>query len=341
MPLPRRRRRSPGLVHYTLREAAFHLLCRHRQGDQPNILLFCTRRGGSTWLLNTLAAHPGTRYVGRPFMTALWTRHRRRVPDLERAAGTKPPRPFRHIVRFEGEDERRFREFAGQVVRGELEVHPSLNFRGEYFHRVTNRIVFQMTSGGPLIEWFDECFPVQTLILLRHPISNALSVVDAGWDPECHEFLFNPWFLDTHLTGAQTDFARRIEREGSLLERHVLDWCFKVLVPLRAYESGRHPDWTLVTYEQMVTEPERIIRHIAARHGFRELEPMLAQIQRPSRTVARDTASHVGDRGFLVQRWRSKVDAYQESDLMRIPETFGIEAYARGANHAAPHLLVT
>ncbi|MCH7840011.1 MAG: hypothetical protein IID38_07225, partial [Planctomycetes bacterium] len=102
----------------TAYEFAFRLLCRHRQGDKPNILLFCTRRGGSTWVLNTLAAHHGVRYVGRPFMMCLYSRWRHEIPSLAEAAEYDGDYDFEIFVHYEKEAEHRFREFARRIVMG-------------------------------------------------------------------------------------------------------------------------------------------------------------------------------------------------------------------------------
>lgn len=317
-----------------LREVAFRLLCRHRQGSRPNVLLYCVRRGGSTWLLNTLAAHPGMRYVGRPFLTALVGRHAAGIPDLDRAAGGPASRPRRHVVGFAGEDEARFAAFAGRVLSGEVEVYPALNVRAPYFERRTDRIVFQMTSGTPLIEWFDTRFPVATLILLRHPIPTALSVARAGWEPECHEFLEHRGFVERHLDPAALALAREIERSGDALARHVLDWSLKMLVPLRALAGGAHPDWTVLTYEQTVVEPERAVRWLARRLDLPRVEPMLRQVARPSRTVSAATSSRVDDPAFVLERWRESVAERDERRLLAIPAALGLDAYAPGRTRA-------
>lgn len=122
----------------TTRELLFRSICRHRQGPAPNILLYCSRRGGSTWVLDTLSANPGMRSVGRPFWTLPHTRHRHRLPNLNSAAGDTSGHQFHQIVHFEGLDEMRFAVLADQLIRGEIEVYPSLNFRAPFFNRVTN-----------------------------------------------------------------------------------------------------------------------------------------------------------------------------------------------------------
>ena len=209
------------------REMVFRAVCRHRQGPRPNILLFCTRRGGSTWVLNTVAAHPGMRYVGRPFMTVLSSRWRNRMPDLKKSGGYTGNKTLRQIIHFEGQDEKKFQKAASNIIDAKWHVYPSINFRAPYFNRKTDRVIFQMTSGLPLVQWFEGNFNVQVAYLIRHPIPNALSIIHAGWEPECFEFLENQYFVETYLTPSQVDLAKRIESGDDLLARHVLDWCLK------------------------------------------------------------------------------------------------------------------
>lgn len=270
------------------------------------------------------------RYLGRPFMILLESRWKNCVPDLDVAAGSASSAPRRHIVHFEGAAEEQFRSIAAQVVAGEIPVGPSLDIRAPYFHRVTNRLVAQMTSCTAMIEYFDDSFDVATTILLRHPISNALSIERENWDPECFEFLEHSWYRDTFLTGEQVDSARAIEQKGSLRERHVLDWCLKMLPPIRAFDSGHHPDWLMVSYEHAVLDPAHAVSRISVALDLPDQEPILAQMARPSRTVTASTASKVNDPAYLVSRWRDRVKPGEERQLMDILELFEIDAYELG-----------
>lgn len=318
-------------------EAAFRLFCRHRQGTKPNILLHCTRRTGSTWLMNTVCAHPGMRSEGRPFMTALYTRHRQQIPDLAKAAGYTGPHKFACMVHFEGEDERRFRAFAESVVCGRTVVYPMLRFWEPYFQRVTDRVIYQMTTTTAMAEWFSDNFNCQNVVLLRHPITSSLSTMAAGWQVHCWDFLYHRWFVENYLTGEQVDLSRRIMESGSTIEQHVLDWTLKMLVPIRALASGRHPDWMVVTYERIVREPEVVLQELSRQLDLPDIEAMRSQVKLPSRTVSKTSSDKVDDPDYILNRWRKKIDAEQERQLMGILEAFEIDTYRVG--DAEPHLM--
>jgi hypothetical protein len=216
------------------------------------------------------------------------------------------------------------------VIEGRIHIYPTLNFRAPYFHRRTDRIVFQMTSGPPLIEWFEAHFDVQTVVLFRHPISNALAVERLGWPPECDDFLLHRSFVDEHLSAEQHARATEISREGSRLEQHVLDWSLKMLIPFRALQSGRHPEWVALSYEQMVSDPERVVRRLSSALDLPDVDSMLAQIRRPSRTVSASTSSQTDNPDYLLRRWRQRIDAEAERQLLEIPLSLGIDMYRPG-----------
>ncbi len=318
----------------TAYEMAFRALCRHRQGDKPNVLMYCTRRGGSTWLLNTMAAHPGCRSVGRPFLVALHSRWRHLIPDLAEAAGYEGDHDFEIFVHFEGDAERRWREFAGDVVEGRTTLNPTLHFGAPYFNRVTDRVVFQMTNETALIEWFDRHFDVATMLLIRHPVSNALSIMDKGWRHEVWDFLHHRWFVDTQLTGPQVDLARRVAGGGDELAKHVLDWSLKMLAPVRAAASGAHPDWLTLTYEETVLAPEQAVGLISEHLDFPDRAAMEAQVRLPSRNVSDPTRARVDDPDYVLRRWRRDIGPEREQELLAIPHGFGIDLYRPGEDLA-------
>ena len=319
------------------RELAFRTFCRHKQGDKPNILLFCSRRGGSTWVLNTLAAHPGMRYVGRPFMTLLQSRWKNQVPSLREAAGYSGDKTLRQIIHFEGEGEKRFKYVAQKIINAEWHIYPTLNFRAPYFHRKTNRVVFQMTSGLPMIKWFEDNFDTKIIYLIRHPIPNALSIMSSGWEPENFEFLNNKFFL-SQLSTQQIEMAKKIEASSDLLSRHVLDWCLKHYIPHNHIRSGQADNWTCISYEDLVTKPLVLVDHLAKSMELEHTNEMVNQVELPSRTVSSSTHSQVKNKAYLLTRWREKVNSQQENSLFEILNMFEIDSYKPGHDRSTSEL---
>src|SRR5512140_164395 len=98
------------LLHQ-LKRAAYRLTpdpWLYRQGTLPNLMLFSSRRGGSTHLAEVIAAEPGMRYVDQPF-------------DLFRPASARglikarylPPKAFSQFIDLTEEEARLVERYIG------------------------------------------------------------------------------------------------------------------------------------------------------------------------------------------------------------------------------------
>jgi hypothetical protein len=316
----------------TMREVLFRLFCHHAQSEKPNILLFCTRRSGLTWLLNTMAAHPGMRYVGRPFDTLHRSRWRYHLPKPSGFKTSFNKFDQRIFIHYEAKEERKFHDLAESIIFAKKHIYPTLNYKMPYFQRKTDRVVFQLTNVTAMIEYFSQNFKCDIGILIRHPISNAISVINMGWPPECNWFLDNEYFVDAHLSPYQVDIARQIMKNGSEIEQHVLDWTLKMMVPIQAWNSGIHEDWLMLSYEQIIYNPDLVLESISKCFDLPYIDSMRAQIKNPSRTVTRSTVFHIENQNinYLLGKWKKIVNEKEEKELLQIPYEFGIEAYQYG-----------
>lgn len=191
-----------------------------------------------------------------------------------------------------------------------------------------------MVSPVAMIKWFDRLFPVKTAILLRHPIAVARSVMHRGWGHACWDYLLHKWFVECELTGRQVDLARKILAGSDELAHHVLDWTLKMMIPIKKYMSAEHPDWTLLTYEECVLDPNAFVSYIARRLDLPEPQNMLDQVARASRSVTPETAGQLANPEYLLERWRRDVEPDQERELLEILDQFEVLVYVPGRNLA-------
>src|SRR4051794_31008341 len=85
-----------------VKEAVWFVTTNHTPGPERDICLFCTRRGGSTWVMETLAANKGVKFLDQP---------------LEITTGSLTSAQFRTMPKFdagqlihvEGDNERQLR----------------------------------------------------------------------------------------------------------------------------------------------------------------------------------------------------------------------------------------
>lgn len=296
----------------------------HSQGPKPNIFLFATARGGSTWVMEILASQPGMKYYDEPFNI--------RRDNVQRT-GLFPD--WESLMPDTGDPDRAI-AFLNGLVAGE---YPHMNpppFRPQ--HRLmTDRVVFKIHEMEHLIGRIARECHGQVVYLLRHPIPTTLSRAVL---PRLELFLASPYYADVIGDGRRLAEIRRIGRDGTTLQIGAVSWCFENLVPLR------RPDFEglFVTYEELVLNPERSCDLFLDRLQFTDRESMLAAFTRAAANISmsgRDTATVISqaDRRtrneYLLTRWTGKVTAEDRAGVSEVMELFGLDAYSGG--RVLPH----
>lgn len=302
-------------------------LTRHEPGGKPPICLFATRRGGSTWLAEVLAANRGVLLLDQPFSANTGTptpAQARRMPKFDGGI----------VTDLDGAREEAFRTYADAVLSGAVPVNAPTRFWSRDFGFRTDRLLLKILGANAVIDWIAAHYGVDVVYLTRHPIPQALSCIRNGWSLTAESFLRSPGFVERHLDDATLALARDVLRRGTPLEQYVLNWTLENVVPARVLAS--RPAWTFVSYERCVLEPLATVEALAAALDLDDVPSMRKKLGQASRsshlsvdaTRARITA---GDREYLVGRWREEVGADEERRVMEIPARFGIDLYRPGA----------
>ena len=293
----------------------------HRQGAKPNIALFATARGGSTWIMELFASQPGMKFYDEPFNIR---RH-----NVQKSAVFSE---WRELMPEHCDQEKIF-DYIGDLTAGRLGHMNPTPFRKN--HRfLTDRIVFKIHVLEHMIDEFRQTAGCDIACLIRHPIPTSLSRHQL---PRLDYFLRSAYYMDGLLKPEQARRAEQIRQSGSNLELGVLSWCFENVEIHRSYRSNQ---WSLLTYEECVLNPVDFCTSIANRHGLDDLDCLLLAAGKPSSNIAM-SSSQVQDtiqRGdgaerarTILGRWKSKVDVHLEKQCMEILETFEIDFYRKGS----------
>ena len=308
-------------VRALIKELIWWLTNGHRPGDQPNIALFATRRGGSTWLMEIIAANSGIKYINQPLSVE--------TVGLTAAQFRRMPFAMGELVALDDTSEERLRTYLEAVLSGELPVNAPTRFWRRDFRFRTNRLVLKCVAGKPVIDWIATNFELNIVYLTRHPIPQALSCMRNSWRLHLAGFLDSNAFCSMHL-GDALGFCNDIASDGSELDRYVLNWALENVVPARLLPE--RPEWLHVRYEDTVVSPEAVIEKVADRLGLADLDAMRARIDVPSLSsaISTDVARRkivAGDRESLAFGWRNDVSDDDVRSAMRILERLGIDLY--------------
>lgn len=292
----------------------------HAPGGQKDLFLFATARGGSTWMMEILASQPGFKYYDEPFNI--------RRPNVQYA---RLIREWREIMPDAGRETDLIR-FIQELQNNRHRFMNPAPFRRHHRFR-TDRIVFKIHGLEHLINDIKSSCNGQIVFLLRHPIPTTLS---RHVFPRLDHFIASCHYQRNYLDENQMREIRRIHCGGDHFQRGVLSWCFENIIPLRHADTH---DWMIVTYEELLLNPEKLCQSMAQRLALPRVDLMLRAIDTPAANIKmskQDTHAILKDqdeqkrRHALLAKWQDKIGPAEEKKCFEILELFGLDVYRAG-----------
>ena len=293
---------------------------RHRPGPRPNVFLVTTPRSGSTWLMELIWSQPGFKCCDEPL-------NLRRL-SVRRATGIVSWHEMESDV-----GAARIEHYFRAICDGRLHSADALPLRSKYHRFRTDRIVFKLLHGGErmLPSLASQC-NARVVVLLRHPIAVSLSREEF---PRLEAFRGSA--VAARFNAGQLELADQVMARGSILEKGVLAWCFQNAMVLQ----GLQPDWTVVSYEQLVLDPQPVVSHLVERLELTDEALILSHLteaagnkgksdQKTQQLLADQGSDRLLRKQALVEKWRAKVTPQEEEAAMSLLARFDLDAYRAG-----------
>ena len=115
----------------------------------------------------------------------------------------------------------------------------------------------------------------------------------------------------------------------------MLDWCLQNSLPWKK----RQDDWNIITYEQLVIQPEPVVSHLTKTLQLNNPENIRRQLASMSRTTKKSTKENrrtleklksQGDRSLIIKKWKKKIAPAEEERLMETLSVFNMDLYKSG-----------
>ena len=312
------RRSLKGLIKETI-----WLTTSYAQGPAQNICIFGTRRGGSTWLMEVIGANRGMRALDQPLELLtpnLTANHYRRLPKFDQG----------QLITLADDQEPEVLAFVGELLDGRFPANAPYRFWQRDFDFRASRLVLKVMDAKPLMDWFDQHWPLQIVYLVRHPIPQALSCLRNGWPSTAQAFLRNPWFRDELLGPELNRRAESVLAGDDELLKAVLNWILENLYPLRA--APARSAWIKLGYEDCIADTDGMVEALAERLGLQDRRAMLRAVQRQSRSAGHSRLETLGairhrDTEVLLTSWKKYVTAEQEKRCYELLADFDVGLY--------------
>ena len=292
----------------------------HVQGGKRNIILFSTRRGGSTLFSQLITiSDSNLRYYDHLFSSYQTDFYSRRFFN--------PERNNQEI--YLTNDNQNYFEL---VNTGKHIARTICNPFSHEFVRKSNRILYKITEGKGLFDWFVNRKDVEVIYQLRHPIPTALSIMRLGWDLTLDAYLSNQNFIAEYLDEDKYNYCISIKNGEDLLSKYVLNWVLENLIPLKS--KSLYTTY-IISYEELLINPELHLFELCKRLDLNNQKLMYDMIKRPSRSSSfssKETIQNMKELDVqnLIGSWKKDVDDKTEKRLMNILIKFELDIYRFG-----------
>ncbi len=290
----------------------------YRQGTQKNILLFSSRRGGSTFLAELVSCNPGILHIDQPFDLFKPNTITGKIKDL-------PHVPRSQFISVSDTEEPKIFNYTNLLLNGKLQKLGMIE--KAKFPILTNRTILKICNASSLVDWFNDNFDVIIIHLLRHPISQSLSIVRNNWGITAKAYLANKFFANNYLNQEQINFSKNILESGTYFEQAILNWVFENLVILKYSKANK----LRLFYELLVTDSEKQI-NILSQYLNISGTLMKEKLNKPSASSSHSDkkttlAIKNENRDYLISKWQNIVSPEQIVQAQKILDIYEIGEY--------------
>lgn len=303
-----------------MRELVWYFGTVKRSGTDRDILLFATRRGGSTWAMELIGANRRVRPLNHPLEVLS-----RKITPAQMVELPKFDRG--QITSLDESDAEVLHRFVSRLLSGEFAIGAPTRFWQRGYDYTADRVVLKITDAKAVIDWFDDNFAVDIVYLTRDPVAQAISCIRNQWTLTTRAYLRDEVFVQRYI-GDNLGFCHDAMSGGSLLEQFAMNWFVENVAPLRLLTD--RPAWTHIRYEDCVIDPEATLARLADRLGLHDMERMRRNVTKPSRSSRISTTQTVNDisegrAAATLARSRGEVDTDELRRIRAMAERLEID----------------
>jgi hypothetical protein len=289
--------------------------------SKPGVVIFALPRGGSTMVADALASEEGVWIASEPFMTSS---HRRGGEIRQEMV---PSKPRGQMFDLSDHEQQKVDRYFDALLAGELRT-VGMAARPKPVMK-SDRVVLKVLNALWQLKRVSSRTSARTLVVTRHPASQALSMINRDWTPPLDAYLAAPEALEELFSRDEVEALLKMAHGADSWMRAVLSWLVQAK-PLLAWQSEADAFWT---YEDIVMSPERFVDETAIEgFGFTERQTMLDSLAAPSNSIRFSDATtrnilEEGERQSVLKRWKGALASEEKRTGQAVLDRFGIDLY--------------
>ena len=300
-------------------------MSKHTTSNYKDIFLYASRRSGSTLLMEVIASNKLITYSDQPFgLYTITPWNLNLLPLFE----------YSQIISLDKKEEVLIKNYVSGILKGNIFANAPWRFWRYGLFINSNRTILKITDAKSAIDWFDKKFSPYTVVMTRHPIPQALSVIKNGWELTGKAFTRNDFYRKNYLSKDQFKYCTDIYKKGTTLQKHVLDWTLENLVMLKLLPKRAH--WKHVSFEHLVVNSTDIINSLSSSLELGDIDKMKNVLNKPSKSTKLKSNLKINKKISkemkfdLVSKWKDKIPDSEERTVMEILTVFDLDLYKFG-----------
>ena len=293
----------PEQAYFTMRP------CPH---PSSTTLLAGSGRSGTTWLADMLTMGTRTQQIFEP-LHPYW------IPEVRKLAGwTKELHRMRLLYLRPDGVYPEWEALLTRVLSGRVRSWGWTDYqRTSYF---PERYLIKMIRANLMLGYLYNTFHLPIIYIMRHPCAVTLSRLQTKSFCNVGDLLAQETLVEDHLRPWVGEIEGARDRLGAL----AVWWAVENRVAQRQLQSIPH---LLLTYEDLILEPEREFNRAFAFLGLTRLAPYAEAIQTPSRTSRGAVYASAVER---LGHWQNKLSDEEQKRILSWAHRLGVDLYDQG-----------
>lgn len=292
-----------------------------KKTDKSTIFIFAARRGGSTFLAQTIGTESGVWCSNEPLacFENRW-QYEERMEWLPKLLNSQ-------FFDLSAEQEKQVKKYIDALINGGIKHFGSCE--NPKFPLIVDRVLMKILNAPFLVDWFGQFQPSQVLFLTRHPAGQTISVLRNKWGNSAYTYFAKPEFLARYFSTEQIEFGQLILAEKSEWEKGILNWIIE-----NYYGIYVANDQVLrITYEELTLNPEKTLSYLCEYLNLKEYQKLYAKSQLPSGSSKLSDSSTINlinnrNAQSLLEKWKTKVTEEEARQAQIILDKFEIDIYS-------------
>lgn len=321
--------RRNDLIREGLRKVLTRMSIHRTDPGQKDIILLSSGRSGSTLLMESLSAEPGLRFVNEPFSRKHLAQTS--LAKFEKFEEVSFDKKFLSLTEEE-------RDGIDSYVSDYKEIRragPYNPFKSS-FHLTSDRLLFKVLKMNMVVDYFlDKADQYHLLWLVRHPGPTILSSLPmrVRYNAiDLQAYYQEDSFRERYLTEEQVSLMKQIHTSGNEQQAWAAEWAIDHLVSFLHFQESNAANLFLVSYEQLIIQPELVLSKLKDTLGLSRTDLILKELKVPSASTRTEVVKEYQDfnANKKIQAWRKKSSLGYEAEIFDVIEAFGIDLYSRG-----------